>query len=105
MSVEEGTFESAPQLYVDTSTLQQHLLNIHLENKQAKDEDTKFTKGDSLHVPIFLFSLGGNLPVFVDKYHQSVALSNMVVGVQSNFKDWESRMACNSKPMYLLLLL
>lgn len=98
-SVSDGTFEAAPQLYIDTSSLQEHLLSIHT---QATQDDAKFVESaeESKHVPIFLFSLGGKMPVFVDKYYQSVALSNMIVGVQSNFKEWESHMACNSKPVY-----
>jgi hypothetical protein len=96
--VPEGTFEAAPQLYIDTYSLQQQLLNIATAGTAQKGG-----KGDSesTHVPVFLFSVGGNLPVFVGKYYQSVALSNMVVGVQSNFLEWESQIACNSKPVYL----
>ena len=94
----EGTFEAAPQLYIDTTSLQQQLLNIATAGTPQKSDTGD---SESTHVPIFLFSLGGNLPVFVDKFYQSVALSNMVVGVQSNFLEWESQVACNSKPVYL----
>ena len=98
--VPEGTFEAAPQLYIDTTSLQQQLLNIANAGTPQKGGGTKGDPAESTHVPVFLFSLGGNLPVFVDKHYQSVALSNMVVGVQSNFLEWESQIACNSKPVY-----
>lgn len=104
-NIPEGTFEAAPQLYIDTASLQQQLLNIASGGSaKQKGEKEKGAKSDeSTHVPIFLFSVGGNLPVFVDKYFQSVALSNMIVGVQSNFFEWESQLACNSKPVYVNL--
>lgn len=104
-TVDQGTFEAAPQLYIDTSSLQQQLLGLastaRSEPSDSQGGNFKYDPNGSTHIPIFLFSMGGYLPVFVDRFYQSVALSNMVVGVQSNFIEWESQMECNSKPVYL----
>lgn len=100
--VEDGTFEAAPQLYIDTTSLQHHLLGISstdtFEPAKSRGEGEAST-----HIPVFLFSMGGNLPVFVDRHYQSVALSNMIVGVQSNFIEWESQIECNGKPVYPII--
>jgi hypothetical protein len=48
-----------------------------------------------------LFSLlNHEVPVFIDKYYQAKALSDMVIAVQSNVSAWESRLSCNKKPIY-----
>jgi hypothetical protein len=37
--------------------------------------------------------------VFVDKYYQAKALSNVVLAVQSQHYNWTSKLACNDKPI------
>ena len=37
--------------------------------------------------------------VFIDKYYQAKALSNVVLAVQSQHFNWTSKLACNDKPI------
>lgn len=53
----------------------------------------------SRHIPVFFFSLNDVVPVFIDKYYQAKALSNVVLAVQSQHFNWTSKLACNDKPI------
>jgi hypothetical protein len=78
--------------------LRKLLISQNINNFIADEYDEKYV---ARHIPIFMFSLDYELPVFIDKYYTSKALSDMVIIVQSNFHSWESRVACNDKPIYL----
>jgi len=51
----------------------------------------------SRHIPIFMFSLNGDTPVFIDKYYQAKALGNVILAVQSRHHNYTSKLACNGK--------
>ena len=58
------------------------------------------TSSDTRDIPIFLFSLDQDIPVFVDVTHRSRALPGMVVAVQSSQRYWETPFACNQEAIY-----
>eukprot|EP00742_Colponemidia_sp_Colp-10_P009819 GILJ01010742.1.p1 GENE.GILJ01010742.1~~GILJ01010742.1.p1 ORF type:complete len:1005 (-),score=184.62 GILJ01010742.1:226-3213(-) len=93
----DSSFAAIKRLYLD-STLLQHQLRV----VRDKEEGQHRTKSESIRiktVPIFIFSVDFPLPIFIDKYHQSKVLSDMVLVVQSHFERWESHLACNGKPV------
>ncbi len=67
---------------------------------QVRIEEEETMLQVSKHVPIFLFSVDSEVPVFIDKYYQAKALADMVVVVQSDVPAWESRLSCNKQPIY-----
>jgi hypothetical protein len=80
--------------YFDSQTLHNSLyqfIESHFDNE--KRTETKNSKT----IPIIMISLNESEPIFIDKYHIAKAMHNMVLIVQSNFPNWESRMFCNNK--------
>jgi len=102
-----GEIKMVPRLYLDSSTLQHLLVPTQQHNEQPSvKHDHSQPAGEhdwwqhSRVIPVFMFSLDHESPVLVDKYYQAKALTNFVLIVQSNFVSFESRFACNGKPIY-----
>nr|XP_023889678.1 uncharacterized protein LOC112001731 [Quercus suber] len=91
-----GTYRKTSNSYLDSSILQYQLqrLNDHgsLKGSHAHSRST-------LEVPIFWFF--HSEPLFVDKYYQAKALSDMVIVVQSEESSWESHLQCNGHSLLL----
>ncbi|KAK9989673.1 hypothetical protein SO802_029912 [Lithocarpus litseifolius] len=91
-----GTYRKTSNSYLDSSILQYQLqrLNDHgsLKGSHAHSRST-------LEVPIFWFI--HSEPLFVDKYYQAKALSDMVIVVQSEESSWESHLQCNGHSLLL----
>jgi hypothetical protein len=86
----EGLFHAVPTRYIDSATLQERLEALHI------DADTHGTSVDpTRHINLFLFSIGDETPLLIDKYFQAKALDNAVLIVQSNSRNFSSRFACN----------
>lgn len=86
----EGMFHAVPTRYIDSATLQERLEALHI------DGDTHGTSVDpTRHINLFLFSIGDETPLLIDKYFQAKALENAVLIVQSNSRNFSSRFACN----------
>eukprot|EP00300_Choanocystis_sp_HF-7_P012542 c17930_g1_i3.p1 GENE.c17930_g1_i3~~c17930_g1_i3.p1 ORF type:complete len:319 (+),score=65.99 c17930_g1_i3:802-1758(+) len=83
----------------EVSQLQSQLHRRLRLNKKANAtlDDSKHHEAGMLQVPIFLFSLGGDMPVFIDKYFQARAVRDVVVAVQSSTMRWDSHMSCNEQ--------
>jgi len=111
----DGKFAAIKRMYIDSATLASQLTSMDMEDKAKRDRvfgasnrkeaassRLSFSNTRKREIPIFLFSLDFPLPVLVDKYYQSRALTdaNMVVAVQSNLHLWESPLSCNRKPVY-----
>ena len=118
----QGWFSAVTQLSIDSRTLRKSLSSIREVSVKGgwgyrhsgplkSPSPAPFVMGDDSdvdatgftterHVPIFLFSLDHPYPVFVDKYYQAKALSDMVVAVQSPDMESPSRMSCNGKPIF-----
>eukprot|EP01113_Clastostelium_recurvatum_P016455 TRINITY_DN1941_c0_g1_i1.p1 TRINITY_DN1941_c0_g1~~TRINITY_DN1941_c0_g1_i1.p1 ORF type:complete len:1049 (+),score=103.21 TRINITY_DN1941_c0_g1_i1:37-3147(+) len=90
---------SRPVLYIDSLEMQRHLRRM---TPDLRDENTRIPFG-AKHIPIFIFSLANQLPVFIDKSHQSRALTNMVIAVQSNHTSWQSKIESNGQALHLNL--
>eukprot|EP00300_Choanocystis_sp_HF-7_P012543 c17930_g1_i4.p1 GENE.c17930_g1_i4~~c17930_g1_i4.p1 ORF type:complete len:585 (+),score=126.93 c17930_g1_i4:3-1757(+) len=122
----DGSFESSKRLFLDSMSLVQQLEfvseeSVHSHKHAEEDEevsqlqsqlhrrlrlnkkanatldDSKHHEAGMLQVPIFLFSLGGDMPVFIDKYFQARAVRDVVVAVQSSTMRWDSHMSCNEQ--------
>lgn len=89
----DGSLSSVKRLYLDSKTLEAELSARLLTRSNPLPRNTR-------EVPIFLFSLQSDLPVFVDKYFQARALPGMVMAVQSSYHLWESPLTCNGRPVY-----
>jgi len=91
----DGVFSTEEIVYIDSKDLHHHLKAI--SNSDISEDDNYESVHSSKHIPIFIFSLNYDVPVFVDKYYSSKALSDMIITVQSNIPDYESRFSCNKK--------
>ncbi|PRP89607.1 hypothetical protein PROFUN_00871 [Planoprotostelium fungivorum] len=87
----DGYYSSDDVLYLDSTEIG-HYLNI---SRDIEEESLGIR-----HIPIFLFSFGKSVPVFIDKRHQAKAINGAVLIVQSDFHVYESSLACNKKPIY-----
>jgi len=88
-----GEFSTQTLLYLNSKEIRHHLKILHPDDDATEEDyENKFL---SKHIPIFFFSVDSDVPVFIDKYYQAKALSDMVIVVQSNFTSWESRLSCN----------
>ncbi|MQM08909.1 hypothetical protein Taro_041765 [Colocasia esculenta] len=89
-----GTYRTVVRSYLDSSILQHQLrtLSDHgsLKGRHSNSRST-------LEVPIFWFIHSD--PLFVDKYYQSKALSDMIIVVQSDTSSWESHLQCNGRSL------
>jgi len=85
----DGTFVAAESLYVDSLELRRMLRHaappVHEPQKGMQT---------SRALPIFFFSSDSDLPLFIDRYFQSRSVDDLVIVVQSDYSDWESRMIC-----------
>jgi hypothetical protein len=89
----DGKFSAVKRSYLDSKVLEREL-TARLRTKQMPQQK------DVRNIPIFLFSLDTDLPVFIDKVHQARALSTMVIAAQSNYHLWETPLQCNNRPIY-----
>jgi hypothetical protein len=105
----DGSFRAVKRMYLDTNVLTHELKKTHVQKRihhrhAHKDSlgrgSNKAHKPVLLDIPIFLFSLEYNLPVFVDKYYQSKATDDMIIAAQSSQHLWESHLQCNHEPIY-----
>eukprot|EP01104_Vermistella_antarctica_P018574 TRINITY_DN6935_c0_g1_i1.p1 TRINITY_DN6935_c0_g1~~TRINITY_DN6935_c0_g1_i1.p1 ORF type:complete len:987 (+),score=140.82 TRINITY_DN6935_c0_g1_i1:91-3051(+) len=90
-----GDFKSYSQLYINSMEFRRQLDAIRTRDKKGKRR-AKLGR----RIPIFIISMDYPNPVLVDKYYQAKALSDMVIAVQSDIPEWESRLACSNKPIY-----
>jgi hypothetical protein len=97
----DGKYKTDTLFYLDSAQLQSYL---HALNPDAHDDmaDTYEATHIQRHIPVFIFSLNYDVPVFIDRYFTAKALSDMVLVVQSDF-HWESRVSCNKRSIYLNL--
>eukprot|EP01112_Ceratiomyxa_fruticulosa_P000092 TRINITY_DN10114_c0_g1_i1.p1 TRINITY_DN10114_c0_g1~~TRINITY_DN10114_c0_g1_i1.p1 ORF type:complete len:597 (-),score=106.02 TRINITY_DN10114_c0_g1_i1:204-1994(-) len=103
-SFEEGIqIGSESVFYIDSAEIQQQLKKLQKPTRVLEEHEASSETSFSKTIPIFIFSLDKALPVFVDKYYQSKALHNMIIGVQSRHINWESKVWCNGKPLNLNL--
>jgi hypothetical protein len=86
----EGQFHAVPSRYIDSATLQERLLALHVDG-DAHGVGVDPTR----HINLFLFSIGDETPLLIDKYFQAKALDDTVLIVQSNARNFSSRFACN----------
>jgi hypothetical protein len=89
----DGTYESRVVRYIDSARLRERLTAQHI------DADTHGIGAEpAAHIQIYLFSLGSERPILVDKHFQAKAVaSDMIVAVQCNVRRFESRIAANGK--------
>jgi hypothetical protein len=115
----KGYYETEMTQYVDSRTIRSHLVTLntddedhsegdlfpphcfHCFNSSQQPPDDYESLYGSKHIPIFIFSVGGETPIFVDKYYVAKALSDMIIAVQSNVRSYEGRVSCNSNSIYL----
>ncbi|KAL6045346.1 Transmembrane protein [Balamuthia mandrillaris] len=106
----QGKFYTSSIRYIDSGALKQQLKALGVDEEEDKrkhlleeeeERDQRSGKGVfSRHIPIFLFSLNEDLPVFIDRYYQAKAMDDMILIVQSNQRRYESKVQCNGKPVY-----
>eukprot|EP01114_Cavostelium_apophysatum_P019136 TRINITY_DN6079_c0_g1_i2.p1 TRINITY_DN6079_c0_g1~~TRINITY_DN6079_c0_g1_i2.p1 ORF type:complete len:413 (+),score=113.23 TRINITY_DN6079_c0_g1_i2:1714-2952(+) len=95
-----GDFSTQEYLYLDSKELQHHLQVLKTEERAHEADDTYEARHVAKHIPLFLFSLDTDVPIFIDKYYVAKALSDMIIVVQSPQASYESRLICNEKPIY-----
>jgi len=86
----DGQFRAVPTRYIDAAALQERLLTLHVAGDRRG-----ITVDAARHINLFLFSLGDEMPLLIDKFHQAKAVDDMVVIVQSNVPRFSSRFVCN----------
>ena len=85
----DGTFVAAESLFVDSLELRRML-----RSAAATIPDAPAGVQTSRVVPVFFFSADAELPLFIDRYFVARTVEDMVIVVQSDFPEWESRMLC-----------
>lgn len=80
--------------YLDSAHLVHQL--SHRKGQGAKRSSDSQTRT----IPVFVFTLDSNDPVFIDQEETATALDGMVIAVESNHSHWETRLMCNSKPIF-----
>jgi hypothetical protein len=108
-----GDYSRVDQSYVDSKALQRRLRTVaSVRDGLAAPLDSDAGPEPawqaervvrSRHLPIFLFSLGGDEPLLIDRYYQAKALSDMIVVVQSAERNYTSRLQCNGRSIALNL--
>jgi len=107
---ENGEFTTKLNYYLDSKDIKNHLNRLYLNefnNGNDNDEDNIYqfiNSNEAKYIPIFLFSLSSNQPVFIDKNHQAKSLSNMVIAVQTNVLSWPSSFSANGHQTSLYLV-
>ncbi|GAM21679.1 hypothetical protein SAMD00019534_048540 [Acytostelium subglobosum LB1] len=94
----DGAFETKLNYYIDSKEIKYQLTRLNPD--QHSDDMQQVMK--SKHIPIFIFSLGGDNAVFIDRDKRAKALDNMVIAVQTNVM-YNSSFTCNDQPVTLNL--
>lgn len=86
----DGSYSTSAVRYIDSGRMRDELRALHV------DGTSHGTHVESaVHIPLFLFSFGGNEPILVDKFYQAKALHDMIVITQNNVLRQPTRRACN----------
>lgn len=89
----DGTFESRVVRYIDSGRLRERLNAEHLDASAHG-----VGAASASHIQLFLFSLGSDQPVLIDKYYSAKTVANdMIIAVQSNVRSFASRVAANGE--------
>lgn len=103
-----GEFKVRPRMYLESHELQHQLLELN-KNRVHHKRGVKYSisTGASpdtvLEVPIFVFSVDTDVPLFIDKHYQAKSLPDMVLVVQNTHTSWDSHISCNGKPIVMNL--
>jgi hypothetical protein len=93
----DGHLAPHPTMYLDSKTLRSNLdFLIHDEPPRIDSANAVFTA----HIPIVMFSVGGNDPVFIDRYFTGRGLSDIALIVQSGPNSWQTRLECNRQTVF-----
>ncbi|RHN54155.1 hypothetical protein MtrunA17_Chr5g0403611 [Medicago truncatula] len=93
-----GTYRKTIRTYLDSSILQYQLQRL---NKHGSLKGRHAHSRSMLEVPIFWFI--HSEPLLLDKHFQAIALSDMIIVVQSEPSSWESHLHCNGHSLLLNL--
>ena len=73
---------------------------IHQLSHRKGQEAKRSADSQTRTIPIFIFTLDSEMPVFMDQEETATALHGMVVAVESNHPRWETQLACNARPIH-----
>lgn len=93
-----GTYRKTIRTYLDSSILQYQLQRL---NKHGSLKGRHAHSRSMLEVPIFWFI--HSEPLLLDKHFQAIALSDMIIIVQSEPSSWESHLHCNGHSLLMNL--
>ncbi|KAK2432205.1 hypothetical protein QL285_030338 [Trifolium repens] len=93
-----GTYRKTIRTYLDSSILQYQLQRL---NKHGSLKGRHAHSRSMLEVPIFWFI--HSEPLLLDKHFQAIALSDMIIVVQSEPSSWESHLHCNGHSLLMNL--